>query len=166
MASGRILDDFVRHPDVVPNQPVLIQRLSAVPTVKAQCAGIGRFHIDANANRFLLNKPTCQEAKQFRCSSASATLSSNIDPLQFSIARVAAGEMSTDKANHGMAFRSHINDTGHQRLLRMEFAVQIPRNAGNPVSLRFPLPGSDSRQGGNVRKFDQSIKHSGPSVSP
>src|SRR6266481_5200233 len=122
-----------------------------MPQVEASRRGVGWIDIHADPRRFLLDEPGCQESKQPRADSATAALRNDIDPLQFSSARVSAREVSSNKAKEGIGFRCYVYDAGSQRVLRMQF----------PILLRFPLFGPDSRYGGNVLSLNLSIMHAG-----
>jgi hypothetical protein len=105
------------------DQPVLVQILSAVAQVEASCRCVGRVNIHADPRCFLLGKPCGQKAKQFRSYCAPSALRNYVDPLQFTITRIPARQVSCNKAHERFALQRNETYTRHQCLLRMEFAI-------------------------------------------
>src|SRR5438552_3259104 len=88
-------------------------------------------------------------------------LRNDVDPLQLSVARIAACEMPRNEPHPRFAVDRDVNDTRHQRLLRMVFSGQVPRDAV-PLELLSLAPSRPHvRQGRDIGWLNLSVAHRG-----
>ena len=118
--------------DVVPHQPMRVQRFGSVTRVEYARQRVRRVHIHANSEGLLFNEPTRQQAKQVRGDTGAAPLPDYIDPLQLAVAPLAPGKVSGHKRNYGTLPHGNITPSRRQRALRIVFAIQISGYAVRP----------------------------------
>src|SRR5690242_17396970 len=145
---------------MVPNHPMLVQAFGAMACVEMASGFVCRIHIHTNTQRFLLSEPSGQETQQLRRCPISSTLRNDVDPLQLSVAVITLREMARDKADKGTIFQRNINNARHQRLLRMQLAVHVTRDARYPAFLCSTFRSPDASHGNNVGFVRLSVLHS------
>ncbi len=136
------------RPGIFPDHPVMIQPHGAIPRVESARGCIPGFDIHAHSKGSLLDKPVRHPHQQLAGDPASASLWSDIDPLQFTVATVPAGSMSRHKSGHLIVIHRNENCASRQGLLRRLFDRHVRANPPLPVSLGLPFPCTNRRHSG------------------
>src|SRR5271169_5371909 len=144
-------------PDILPNHPMIVEWLSAKLRIEPACGGIVWIDIHAHSKGILLKKPGSDCGQECAGYAAAARFLVDIDPLQFTVAGVAAGPMPGNES-HDFAVGAGVIDgdkgcASGQSLPGRVFSLQIPSDAGLPISRGLPRLRAHCRHGSNVAIF-------------
>jgi len=122
-----------------------------VPQIKGTGTGVRGLHVDADLSRILFEKPVREETKQFGSDTRAPIFGQNVDPPQFALTIVPAGQMAGGECHDRAFFDGNEANSRSECLLRIEKAAEISRDAALPIFASAPFQRPDVREGLKIR---------------